>query len=98
MSKGVMAMKRLLVLLLVVLATALGTAASAPAASPHAGTARPVAALHSCSSRYVHAIVEGKHKCLGTGQFCALRNQRVYRRSGFICKPGSDGRLRLHRR
>jgi hypothetical protein len=92
-------MKRL-ALILATLSVAFAGAASAPAAAPQAKpTAAPVIALHKCKgTRYVHAIVGGEHKCLGTGQFCALRYQSIYRRHGFVCKRGSDGRLRLHRR
>jgi hypothetical protein len=89
--------KRLAVL---VTALTLPFAVAAPAAAPAAQpTAAPFTVAHACKgSRYRHAIVEGKHKCLGTGQFCAIRHQRIYRRHGFVCKRGSDGRLRLHRR
>jgi hypothetical protein len=92
-------MKRL-VAVLAALSLAFAGAASAPAATPETKpTAAPVIALHKCkSTRYVHAVIEGHHKCLGTGQFCAVRNQRIYRSHGFVCKRGSDGRLRLHRR
>jgi hypothetical protein len=92
-------MKRL-VPALAALSLAFAGAAGSPAATPQSKpAAAPVIALHKCkSTRYVHAVVEGEHKCLGTGQFCALRNQRIYRSHGFVCKRGSDGRLRLHRR
>jgi hypothetical protein len=91
-------MKRLVPILAAV-SLAFAGAATAPAAAPQAQpTTAPVVALKTCSGRYVHALIEGEHKCLGTGQFCATRNQRVYRRHGFVCKPGTDGRLRLHRR
>jgi len=69
-----------------------------------AGVAVPAVAgpesaqAHSCSSRYTHAIVGGAHKCLGPGQICNRRHQSTYRRHGFVCKAGSDGRPRLHRR
>lgn len=92
-------MKRSLILVLIVVSTAL--AAVAPAASsaaPARATAPPLALVKSCSSRYKHAVISGEHKCLGTGQFCARRNEAIYRRHGFTCKLGSDGRLRLHRR
>jgi hypothetical protein len=92
-------LKRSVVLLLIFLVGALG--ALAPAASPAPplrATAQPLALVKSCSSRYRHAVIDGEHKCLGSGQFCAKRNERIYRRHGFTCKPGSDGRLRLHRR
>jgi hypothetical protein len=94
-----LSMKRL-ALILATLSLAFAGAASAPAAAPQAKPpAAPVIALHKCKgTRYVHAIVGGEHKCLGTGQFCALRYQSIYRRAGFVCKRGSDGHLRLHRR
>lgn len=93
-------MKRSLVLVLILLAGALGAAAPAAssAVAPVRATAQPLALVKSCSSRYRHAIIGGEHKCLGTGQFCAKRNEGIYRRHGFTCKPGSDGRLRLHRK
>ena len=94
-------MKRRLVLLLLVVVGLSAMAATAPAATQvrDARATQPLAAVHTCSSsRYRHAIIEGKHKCLGSGQFCAKRHETIYRRYGFTCKPGSDGRLRLHRR
>jgi hypothetical protein len=92
-------LKRSLALLLVVFATALGSAApAANSAAPVRATAQPLALVHKCSSRYRHAVIAGEHKCLGSGQFCAKRYEAIYRRHGFTCKPGSDGRLRLHRR
>jgi hypothetical protein len=92
-----MPVKRLFVLLVLALSLALSGATAAPAANPEAN-ARPVAVLKPCSSRYKHAVIAGEHKCLGAGQFCARRYEAVYRRYGFTCKPGSDGRPRLHRR
>lgn len=92
-------MKRTLVLLLIVLSGALGAAApEATSAAPVRASDQPVALVKSCSKRYKHAVIKGEHKCLGTGQFCAKPNERIYRRHGFTCKPGSDGRLRLRRR
>jgi hypothetical protein len=93
-------MKRRLAVLLVIAAASSATAATAPAAvdARDVRASQPLAAVHTCSSRYKHAIIAGKHKCLGSGQFCAKRHERIYRRHGFTCKPGSDGRLRLRRR
>jgi outer membrane lipoprotein-sorting protein len=92
-------LKRSLVFLLIVLAGALAAAApAATTAAPAQATRAPLALVKTCSSRYKHAVINGEHKCLGTGQFCAKRNEAIYRRYGFTCKPGSDGRLRLHRR
>jgi hypothetical protein len=86
--------------LIAALTLSLAGGVTAPAAAPAVQpTAAPLTALHQCkSSRYRHAVIDGEHKCLGSGQFCALRNQRIYRRHGFVCRRGSDGRLRLHRR
>lgn len=44
------------------------------------------------------ASVGGKTKCLGPGQFCARAKQSDYRRAGFVCARGSDGRYRLRYR
>jgi hypothetical protein len=93
-------MRHRIALLLIVAAASPTTAVAAPAAvnARDVRANQPLAAVHTCSSRYKHAIVDGKHKCLGSGQFCARRHESIYRRHGFTCKPGSDGRLRLHRR
>lgn len=32
---------------------------------------------------------------LHAGELCTKHKQRYYRRHGFVCKPASDGRLRL---
>jgi hypothetical protein len=93
-------LKRITPLLAALALSLSGGVAAAPAAAPSAQpTSAPLTVLHRCKgSRYSHAIIEGEHKCLGSGQFCALRHQRIYRRHGFVCRRGSDGRLRLHRR
>jgi hypothetical protein len=31
------------------------------------------AAAKTCSGRYVHAVVGGQQKCLGSGEYCARR-------------------------
>lgn len=49
----------------------------------------PVAvASKSCSGGRKHAVIGGEHKCLGPGQFCARRNERIYKSKGFTCKSG----------
>jgi hypothetical protein len=52
-------------------AFAFAPAAGAPAAG--APTAAPVRAIaaKSCSSGYRHAVINGSHRCLRAGQFCA---------------------------
>jgi hypothetical protein len=93
-------LKRSLVLVLIVLACALAAAAPAATTAAPTQTARaPLALAHACSSsRYKHAIIDGEHKCLGSGQFCATRYESIYRRHGFTCKRGPNGRLRLYRK
>ena len=36
-------------------------------------------------SRDIPAIIGGKHKCLGPGEYCALRYERQYEHYGFEC-------------
>jgi hypothetical protein len=45
-------------------------------------------ASHRCSGGRVHAVLEGDHKCLGPGQYCAKRHQKKYKRKGLVCKNG----------
>jgi hypothetical protein len=75
------------------LATLAAAAAFAvvPAVAPHS----PV--LDQAAAACKNARVAGATKCLGAGQFCATRNQSDYRRAGFKCAPGSDGRNRLRK-
>lgn len=63
-----------------------------PAVAPNSPTVDTAAA--ACKK----ASVGGSTKCLNTGQFCAVRNQNDYRRAGFKCARGSDGRNRLFKR
>jgi len=69
---------------------ALGLLGAAPVAAPAAPTAAPPSiTYHACSSGWKHAVLgDGSHKCLRAGQFCASRNQRVYRAKGFVCRVG----------
>jgi hypothetical protein len=75
-------MKRLAVA--VSLAAALWAGAAVAPASDSVALS-PSAYAKSCSSRYVHAIIGGEHKCLAAGQFCARRYDRRYHRYGFHC-------------
>lgn len=53
---------------------------------------------HTCRSAGTkHAVIAGAHKCLKTGQFCKRSANAAYRRYGFKCVTGSDGRARLRR-
>ncbi|MFA4928245.1 MAG: hypothetical protein WC558_06995 [Patulibacter sp.] len=67
------------------------TALSANAAIPTAGPIGAPAADAACKN----ASVGGKRKCLGPGQFCAIRYQSDYRRAGFKCASDGKGRYRL---
>ena len=91
-------MKRLTPLI-VALALFSPAGVAAEAATPLAQPTRtPQTVLKACSSGYVHGVVGGAHKCLRSGQFCTKSYATQYRRYGFVCKHGSDGRYRLHRR
>lgn len=89
-------MRNRLLVLLAAVAGLFGGLASAPSGTPLATT--PAAYAKSCSPGWKHAIVGGEHKCLRAGQFCAKQYESTYRRYGYTCKPGSDGRSRLKRR
>lgn len=68
-------------------------AATAIVATAMAGTAAvPTPAVaKTCSAGYKHAVVNGAHKCLRKGQFCAKGADRTYHRYGFHCH--GSGRL-----
>jgi hypothetical protein len=53
------------------------------AAGVPASTAQPIA--KAACTRDVPAIIGGKHKCLGVGEYCATRYERQYERYGFVC-------------
>ncbi|HUB73182.1 MAG TPA: hypothetical protein VL979_03990 [Solirubrobacteraceae bacterium] len=52
-------------------------------AVPAPGGAQPIARI-ACS-RDVPAVIGGKHKCLGAGEYCSTRYERQYERYGFVC-------------
>lgn len=88
---------------LVAVAVALFGLPAAATSHSAAAAARPLAAApthyaKTCSPGYLRATVGGSVKCLHSGQFCSRSYQTTYRRYGFVCKPGSDGRDRLYRR
>jgi hypothetical protein len=58
----------------------------------------PIAiAAHSCSWGYTHAVINGAHKCLRRGQYCAVNADAQYHRYGFHCHRSSrDRRGRYH--
>jgi hypothetical protein len=73
-------MRRLLTAAVIAASIAAGTPATAPARSPSEAVA-----AKSCSSGYTHAVINGSHKCLRRGQFCARAADRQYHRYGFHC-------------
>jgi hypothetical protein len=48
-------------------------------------------------TRDVPAVIGGRHKCLGAGEYCATRYERQYERYGFECSSRYDP-PRLRRR
>ena len=82
-------MKKLLAAVLAMAALA------APASFADAGS--PVATVSkSCSSGYRHAVINGAHKCLRRGQYCARSADRQYHRYGYHChKRDSRGSYHL---
>jgi hypothetical protein len=72
-------------------------------ASVGAGTATPTgsaAPARTCHAGYVHAVIQGREKCLHAGEFCRHSLDRVYRRYGFRCTryDARVGRYRLTHR
>jgi len=59
-------------------------AAAAPATVPAHAPIQATAAK-TCSSGWKHAVINGSHKCLRRGQFCAQSADRQYHRYGFHC-------------
>lgn len=55
------------------------------------GTVPSVSTAKTCSAGYKHATINGAHKCLRKGQFCAKGADRQYHRYSFHCH--SSGRL-----
>jgi hypothetical protein len=76
--------KRHLAVLTVLSAALFGALAVSPAPTP-------VAYAKTCSPGYTHATLSWGHKCLRAGQFCKVKADREYHRSGFHCDTG--GRL-----
>jgi hypothetical protein len=75
-------------------ATMLATVALIFAVGGTASSAQPVA--KAACTQDTPAIIGGRHKCLGVGEYCATRYERQYVRYGFEC-VGSPPRLRRRR-
>jgi hypothetical protein len=82
-------MRRFMSAVAVAVAVAIGGGA---AAIPTTALAR------SCPSWDVHAVIGGSQKCLGAGEFCAVRYNREYHRYGFNCVLYPSGYHHLKRR
>jgi hypothetical protein len=52
-------------------------------AMPASGDAQPVARI-ACTHD-VPAVIAGRHKCLGAGEYCSTRYERQYEHYGFVC-------------
>lgn len=82
---------------LVGLALALSLVGAAPSAvaDSSSDSVRAVASK-TCGSGYRHAVINGSHKCLRRGQFCARGADRQYHRYGYHChKRDSRGNYHL---
>ncbi len=55
------------------------------------------AVAKTCSGRYVHGVVGGQQKCLGSGEYCARRFEKTYEHYGFVC-DSVRGTYRLEKR
>jgi hypothetical protein len=55
------------------------------------------ASAKTCSGDYVHAVIGGEQKCLGRGEYCAVRDKRQYPKYGYICED-VNGAYRLEPR
>ena len=76
----------------------LAATTSSPAAAPTSLPTSASVVAKTCSRGYVHAIIGGAESVLHAGQFCSVSKASQYRRYGFVCKHGSDGRYRLYKR
>lgn len=65
-------------------------------ALPTSAPAGPIAHV-ACSSHYASATIDGSHKCLHAGEYCATRYERQYERYGYECSRSYDP-PRLRRR
>lgn len=79
-----------------VLAVAVASASLAGAAAIPATVATPAAFARSCNSGYTHGVINGAHKCLRRGQFCAINADGQYHRYGYHCHRGSRDRAGNH--
>ena len=71
---------------------AIGLFGAAPVAAPAAPPAdTPSIVTKSCSTGWKHAIINGAHKCLRRGQFCARAADRQYHRYRFHCHRYDSG-------
>jgi hypothetical protein len=57
----------------------------------------PPPAHRTCSRGTTRGVIAGAVRCLRSGEFCTRSRDKAYRRYGFRCATGSDGRARLRR-
>jgi hypothetical protein len=70
---------------LAALIAALSFVGAVPVGATVAHDGPRVVAAKSCSSGYTHAVINGSHKCLRRGQYCARSADRQYHRYGYHC-------------
>ena len=64
----------------------LAAVASIFAAVPAVGPVAPSAVIaKSCGGGYKHGVINGAHKCLRRGQYCARGADRQYHHYGYHC-------------
>lgn|GEM_PF-2798405 len=81
-------MKATIAAALAAIAFAVPAVVPAPA-QPSAVTAK------TCSASYTSAVINGSHKCLHAGEYCAIGAERQYERYGYECsRRYSPPRLR----
>ncbi len=66
-----------------------------PAATATASARAAHTTADRCSKGHRPATIDGQHRCLRAGQFCALRHDDAYHRYGFHCHRPDSGRARL---
>ena len=81
---------------LVVAASVLGAAPAVAPVLDGSPVAPASAVAKSCGGGYKHAVINGAHKCLRRGQYCARGADRQYHKYGYHChKRDANGDYHL---
>lgn len=71
-------------------AQAMGSSTVVGSAGAGGGTTQTHPAARIACVRDVPAVIHGKHKCLGPGEYCSRAYEREYERYGFVCSTSYD--------